>query len=355
MMNRHSPAFIAVESFDSLDAASEKAGEALVRASQPHLYDRIAWFRRNADHVDQGGQPLILNARDGEHQGWLFLSRQGKADAAGLGSWYTLAWRAVFAPGTPERMRLRLIAAMADYAHAELKLGHIQFAPVPGWDGSAELLAQGFREAGWKVSVQPKTENWVHRVVEPDYQTFLANRAGALRSTIRRKSAKSDLTFEIHRTVRDAIWADYERVFEKSWKSEEGSLAFLRAMAEHEGGAGTLRLGFARLDGKPVAAQLWTIENSEAVIHKLAYDEATKSLSAGTLLSAHMFAAAIDEDCVTLIDYGTGSDAYKRDWMSECRMLASVEACHPKTLSGFKHLARIMLTRLRGAARANKT
>lgn len=353
MMNRHSPAFIAVESFDSLDEAAEKAGDVLSRTAQPLLYDRIDWFKRTAEHIDIGGQPLILNARDGDYQGWLFLVRRRKGEAAGLGSWYTLAWRTVFAPGTTERARLRLIAAMADYAHAELGLGHIQFAPIPGWDGSSDLLTQGFREAGWHVSDHPKTENWVHKVVEPNFAAFLAGRPGALRSTIKRKSAKSELKFEIHRKVTKKIWADYAHVFEQSWKGDEGSLPFLRSMAEDEGKAGALRLGIARLSGRAVATQLWTVEYGEAVIHKLAYDEEAKTLSAGTLLSAHMFAAAIDKDHVTLIDYGTGSDAYKRDWMSECRMLVSVEACHPRTIAGAKRLFRNAIARLAGRGRSN--
>ena len=70
-----------------------------------------------------------------------------------------------------------------------------------------------------------------------------------------------------------AAWADYEAVYAASWKPEEGSPAFLRALAEQEGAAGTLRLGIARRGGRPVAAQLWTVESGVATIHKLAYVE----------------------------------------------------------------------------------
>ena len=65
----------------------------------------------------------------------------------------------------------------------------------------------------------------------------------------------------------------YEDVYEKSWKPTEGSPAFLRALAEAEGKAGTLRLGLALASGKPVAAQFWLVENGEATIHKLAHRE----------------------------------------------------------------------------------
>ena len=44
-----------------------------------------------------------------------------------------------------------------------------------------------------------------------------------------------------------------------------------------------------------------------------------KPLSAGTTLSAALFEQVIDTDKVDLVDFGTGTDAYKRDWMEANR------------------------------------
>src|SRR3989440_2029523 len=66
-----------------------------------------------------------------------------------------------------------------------------------------------------------------------------------------------------------------------------------------------------------------TVENGTAWIHKLAYDEAAKALSPGTILSMAMFRAAIDEDRVSRIDYGTGDDAYKREDRKSTRLNSS--------------------------------
>src|SRR3546814_7888775 len=85
--------------------------------------------------------------------------------------------------------------------------------------------------------------------------------------------AKFPVDLEIHDRFSPAIWKDYEPVYENSWKPEEGSLSFLRAIAEQEGEAGHLRMGIARSDGLAVAAQLWTVENGVALIHKLAHRE----------------------------------------------------------------------------------
>ena len=80
---------------------------------------------------------------------------------------------------------------------------------------------------------------------------------------------------------------------------QEGSPAFLRALAEQEGAAGTLRLGIAYdAGGRAVAAQFWLVEDGVATIHKLAHREDARAGSPGSLLSQAMFRAAIDDDRV---------------------------------------------------------
>src|SRR3546814_5740787 len=105
---------------------------------------------------------------------------------------------------------------------------------------------------------------------------------------------KFPVDLEIHDRFSTAIWKDYEAVYENSWKPEEGSLSFLRAIAEHEGEAGHLRMGIARSDVLPVAAQLWTVEIGVEIIHKLAHREDAGAGSPGTLLSHAQIGRAPD-------------------------------------------------------------
>src|ERR1043165_7748195 len=127
-----------------------------------------------------------------------------------------------------------------------------------------------------------------------DFEAYWAARPAQLRNTAKRRGKSAGLEIEIYDGFDARAWADYEAVYRASWKPEEGSFPFLRALAEQEGAAGTLRLGIARKDGRPVAAQLWLVENGRATIHKLAYDEGAKTLSPGTVLSLAMFRSAID-------------------------------------------------------------
>ncbi|HEX4736164.1 MAG TPA: GNAT family N-acetyltransferase [Allosphingosinicella sp.] len=201
-------------------------------------------------------------------------------------------------------------------------------------------LASAFRRGGWIVRTEPAGVSWQVDTTGQDFAAYWARRPSKLRNTAARKAKAAGLEIAIHRGFDPAAWADYETVYDASWKGDEGSPAFLRAMAEEEGAAGMLRLGIAKKDGKPVAAQLWTVENGTAWIHKLAYDEAAKPLSAGTVLSMEMFRSALDGDRVSGIDYGTGDDAYKRDWMEIRAPLWRLEAYNPRTLSGLAGAAR---------------
>jgi CelD/BcsL family acetyltransferase involved in cellulose biosynthesis len=173
-----------------------------------------------------------------------------------------------------------------------------------------------------------------------DFDAYWATRGSRLRNTAKRKAKAAALEITIHRRFDAAAWADYEHVYQASWKPAEGSPAFLRALAEQEGDAGTLRLGIAKRDGEPIAAQLWLVENRVATIHKLAYADAARELSPGTLLSVEMFRHALDIDRVRRIDFGTGDDGYKADWMARSEPLMMMQAFNPATLVGLAGAAR---------------
>jgi CelD/BcsL family acetyltransferase involved in cellulose biosynthesis len=53
-----------------------------------------------------------------------------------------------------------------------------------------------------------------------------------------------------------------------------------------------------------------------------------------------MFRRALDTDRVRAIDYGTGDDSYKKDWMGERRQLWQIEAFDPRTPRGLAGAAR---------------
>src|SRR3546814_3832573 len=69
--------------------------------------------------------------------------------------------------------------------------------------------------------------------------------------------------------------------------------------------------------------------------------------SPGTLLSAALFRHVIAVDRVARVDFGTGNDAYKRDWMNRHGPLWHIEAFNPSRIAAwgpaFKAFARSAL------------
>ncbi|HEV2818807.1 MAG TPA: GNAT family N-acetyltransferase [Allosphingosinicella sp.] len=322
--------------FDDLDAVAAAAGGALDRAAQPSLFNRLAWYRLIHDHCPPPGKLLVVRAGGA----WLFLAVEGR-EARAYAAWYSLRFDAVGERGGDA------MTAIAAALRAR-GLTHVELAPVE----DPEPLRAAFREAGWRAFATPKTGNWRIDTSGMDFEAYWAARPAQLRNTAKRRGRTAGLEIEIYDRFDARAWADYEAVYRASWKPEEGSFPFLRALAQQEGAAGTLRLGIARKDGRPVAAQLWLVENGEAMIHKLAYAEYAKAMSPGTLLGMAMFRRAIDEDRVRVIDYGTGDDAYKKDWMGERRTLWRIDAFNPATLRGLASAARAGASALVGRGRS---
>lgn len=315
-----------MELFDDLDAAERDSGGGLGRDAQASLYDRLEWYRLLAEHCTLRGKPIVARARHMQKRAWMFLAVDERRAGAWT-SWYSLRWRPI---GAPELYR-HILSAFRDGLVPALDLGPLE---------ETQPLVQACRESGWIPFVEPATANWRAHTEGMDFDAYWATRPGKLRNTARRKAKAAALDIEIFERFDEAAWTDYEAVYAASWKPDEGSPAFLKALAQQEGAAGTLRLGIARKDGVALAAQLWLVENKEATIHKLAYREDAGDLSPGTVLSMAMFRHALDRDHVSAIDYGTGDEAYKADWMDERRTLWRLRAYNRRTLGGLAGAAR---------------
>lgn len=337
-----------VELFVDLDAVAADAAGALDHEAQTALYDTLSWFRLTQEHILPDTPLLVARAREGRAAAWLFLARDGRRGES-FGSWYTLRFAPVFGGNPDRRQQVALVAAIARALRK--RLSRLSLRPVD--DAALGVLRRGFRGGGWLTTEAYQTANWVAHTAGDDFAAYWAKRPGQLRNTTRRKAVKADLTIRLLDRFDEAAWADYETVFAASWKGEEGSPAFLRAMAERASSWGRLRMGFAyNKAGEPLAAQMWTIDGPVATIHKLAYVDAAKQLSPGTVLSQAMFARVIDEDKPALVDFGTGDDPYKADWMDEKRTLHRFEAYHPLRPAGIAGYLRARAAALVAARRS---
>ncbi len=302
----------------------------------PSPFERAEWF---ALLVQSGQKPFIATTQTDGRLAALALTRaNGRIEP--LANWYSLAWRPLADADDNEAL-----VAMARSLRSETH--RVTLWPIPDEDGSATRTERAFAKAGWSVRREQCDHNHVLPVNGRSFAEYWASRPGRMRTTLKRKAKKVEVEILSHF---DAVaWAKYEAIYNSSWKPEEGDPVMLRAFAKQEGLAGRLRLGIARHEGMAVAAQFWTVENGTAYIHKLAHREDTKRLSAGTVLSAALFEKAIDEDRVALVDFGTGNDPYKTDWMEEARPRFRIDCLDPRQPKAWPALAK------RGFARVAPT
>lgn len=270
-------------------------------------FARRDWFAL----LEQAGhRPIIAAAWDGRDLVSLALTRNGRTLEA-LTNWYAFTW-------TPSATNMVSAGPLEDLVRDLAgRASRIELAKLPDEDGSATQLEHAFRRAGWLVRREQCDTNHYLPVNGRSFVQYLASRPGPLRTTLKRKGKKVEM--RLSQAFDPADWAVFEDIYSRSWKPAEGEPALLRAFARREAALGHLRFGLALANGSPVAAQFWTVEGGKAYIHKLAHLPEAEPLSPGTTLTAALMEQVIDRDQVAEVDFGTGDDGYKADWMDAVR------------------------------------
>lgn len=303
-------------------------------------FDRSEWYGLLAQF---GKRPLVAMAELAGDSAALPLVRS-ESGLQSLHHWFAFAWRPLVEPGPAGDALLHAIARDLRRQTPGVTLDYL-----PDEDGSATRLRAAFRAAGWLTRLEPRDTNHVLEVGSRDFAAYWAQRPGPMRTTLKRKARKVDI--EVLTNFDADAWQAYVDIYNRSWKTAEQDADLLEAFARHEGALGHLRLGVARHEGVPVAAQFWTVEHGTAFIHKLAYDQEYAKLSAGTTLSAALFEHVIDGDKVALVDFGTGEDGYKRDWMDTERVRYRLTCIDPLQPAAWGLLARKLAVRLASKVR----
>jgi len=284
--------------------------------------------------AERAGQPVaILPVR---------LARYGivrRVEA--LGNYYTSLYSPILAD---EATALDLAALLKTASRDHGGAHEMRFAPMdPATPAYVATLA-ALRSIGWIPFRYFCFGNW-HLKITSDWKTYLEQREGQLRSTIKRKSKKFAAeggTFEIITDLAHAetAIADFNQVYSLSWKKPEPYLDFIPGLIRWLANKGWLRLGIARLHGQAIAAQIWIVQADKACIFKLAYDEEYAAYASGTLLTAHLMEHAIDRDKVQEIDYLIGDDEHKKLWMSHRRERWGIVAYNPASIIGLSLLGK---------------
>lgn len=232
-------------------------------------------------------------------------------------------------------------------------------AAISPMDRDRPLFAatlSAFLAAGMAVQPYLCFGNWYLKVNGRSYDEYAATLPPRLRNTLRRKGHQLGIANRLRIEIvtggeaLDKAIAAYEAVYRASWKPPEAHPQFMPQLIRTCAQEGWLRLGIAWIDGEPAAAQVWMVSGGVASIYKLAYDQRFIRHSAGSLLTAQLMRHVIDVDRVREVDFLSGDDPYKRDWMSHRRERWGIAAFNLRTLPGLSlaavHFGRSAVKRL---------
>ncbi len=280
-----------------------------------------SWFANLVDQVfpEPGRAVFYVLRRQGAVRAALPLLRVRKrlgVELHSLSNFYTSRWRAL---GDAEALaELLRRVRLQERGLSALRLDCLD----DGTPATLALLAAA-EQAGFSRHTHFRFKNWWLDTL-PDWAAYLASRKGKQRSDLKRMLAKLQehggaLSICRGGDELEQALADYLAVYATSWKHAEPFEGFIPGLVRLAAARGWLRLGRVHLDGRAIAAQIWFVHAGRACIFKVAYDEAFKAYSPGSLCTAHLMQSVMQDDGVGLVDYLIGDDAYKRLWMNQCR------------------------------------
>jgi len=263
-----------------------------------------------------------------------------------LTSPYTCLYRPLLVDGCDDSTWQAVGRALAG------EVRHLRLEAMPADMPGLAALRQGFRQGRRLLLGFEHFANWHEDVRGSDWAAYLAARPGALRQTIRRRTAKLSADPQVRlcmlctqSEIGPGI-AAFESIYQRSWKQPEPYPRFNAACIELAARQGVLRLALLSHGEVAVAVQLWVVCGGQAQVLKLAHDEQYRAMSPGTVLTAWVIRHLLEHDCVSTLDFGRGDDPYKQGWASQRRMRVGLLLVSPWTASGLLLYARHRLGRI---------
>ncbi len=314
--------------FPALEALPKSAAALLDGIGCERLFTSRPWYDTFISAgLMPGARPLffVLNDQFGKARALLPCRRNadGEPAVSSLTSFYSCDFRPLIATdGDPSATAFELGRRLAQYLRSEAVFG---LDSLDSSNPALEPFLSGLAYPGRALLRYEHFGRWWESLGGRSYGEYLGARAGALREVIRRKGAKLEragASFALvgigspQAEVEQGI-ADYEAVYGASWKEAEPFEQFQPTLMRKLAAAGWLRLAICRMEGRPIAAQLWVVVGSTATVLKLAHDREFDAQSPGTILTAFAIRTLLDKEGIALLDFGRGDDAYKRTWTTQ--------------------------------------
>lgn len=337
------------ELYSDLKQLPESVNELFSKAANHSVFYSRPWFESITSSHPEGEQSYILACVVSGHKfmALLPLIKSTETTCSAIRHRYTPHFSLLLDDDNQEQVLACLAQGLI-----KLNLKGVLLEPIASDDENLNAMKQVMEGFGYHCEYHFRHYNWIYRVEGQSFANYMAMRPAKLRNTIARKQRKlqREHGYDIRLFCGNAVPAamvDYYSVYNASWKANEQYVDLVDDLVKRFSNEGWTRLAVLYINETAVAAQLWFVHHGKASIFRLSYDEAWKAYSPGTILMAYLMEYVIDIDKVEEIDFLTGNDAYKQDWMSErreCFALSCVNSAKTKGQIGnfIQSLSRIL-------------
>lgn len=308
-------------SYSRLDELPDSADALFAQASKDSIFFSRPWFENLIGNTPELSRNILLASvvEDGKVLAILPLERRSIDHWYALGNLYSSLYTLLL-----DEERAQAVAQCLARGLVELNFSLLRLEPVAEDDTSLHYFRKAMDSLGVSCEQRYRFYNWIHRPRGQSFTEYMQARPTRVRNTITRKARKLDrehgytIRLYIDSDIQQGL-NDYNAVYDKSWKAKELYSGFIEELAARLAEEGWLRMAVLYIGEKPAAAQFWFVVHGRASIFKLAYDEEWRHYSPGSLLTSYLMERVIDSDKVVEIDFLTGNDSYKKEWMSERR------------------------------------
>lgn len=312
--------------YDEWNQLPESADSLFAQASKASIFFSRTWFENLIRTTPDNCRNILLACvvEDGNVLAILPLEKRGSEHWYALTNLYSSLYTLLIDERKPQEVAECLAQGLV-----KLKFSLLRLDPVAEDDRNLHYFQQAMESLGVICHRKFHFYNWIHRNRGQSFTEYMQVRHPRVRNTIARKARKLErehgytIRLFTDGNVQQAV-NDYNAVYNKSWKANELYGDFIEGLAYTLAKQGWLRLAILYIGGKAAAAQFWFVVHGRASIFKLAYDEDWKHYSPGSILTCYLMEHVIDSDKVSEIDFLTGNDSYKQDWMSERRERCSL-------------------------------
>jgi CelD/BcsL family acetyltransferase involved in cellulose biosynthesis len=276
-----------------------------------------AWWRA----FGTGKLRVLTSRRGGRLCGVLPVAIHGGASSSPT-NWHT-----------PEFGLLATDAEAAHELYEQLFATHPRRVELSFLDPEGPTVQALSPPSGYSLSERPLLQS-PYVATDGDAEAYFEGRSANLRKSLRRTRRRleemGELSFDVERDT--AHLDDGLRIEAAGWKGERGSAIlkepeadrFYHEVAGWAADAGSLRVAFLRLDGRPIAFELALQDDRSFYVLKHAFDPELARFNPAKLLTAETIRRAFDQG-LSSYEFLGADEPYKRMWTDSCRERIEVQ------------------------------